>query len=121
MSGADQMVLLIAGLHLFALVCVALLILPALRDVDERPPGGSDADDGGGRGPGGPRLIPPRPRGGLPLPDAIPAGVRLRDHNRLVITSRPASAVRSASLRRARRRARRSRTGPGSPRYSGSG
>ncbi|HLJ03882.1 MAG TPA: hypothetical protein VKT31_10595 [Solirubrobacteraceae bacterium] len=83
MSGADQMVLLIAGLHLFALVCVALLILPALRDVDERPPGGSDADDGGGRGPGGPRLIPPRPRGGLPLPDAIPAGVRLRDHNRL--------------------------------------
>src|SRR5579872_2700726 len=83
MSGADQMVLLIAGLHLFALVCVALLILPALRDVDERPPGGSDADDGGGRGPGGPRLIPPRPRGGLPLPDAVPAGVRLRDHTRL--------------------------------------
>lgn len=83
MSGADQMVLLIAGLHLFALVCVALLILPALRDIDERPPGGSDGDDGGGHGPGGPRLIPPRPRGGLPLPDAIPAGVRLRDHNRL--------------------------------------
>jgi len=83
MSGADQMVLLIAGLHLFALVCVALLILPALRDIDERPPGGSDNDDGGGRGPGGPRLIPPRPRGGLPLPDAVPAGVRLRDHTRL--------------------------------------
>jgi len=83
MSGADQMVLLIAGLHLFALICVALLLLPALRDVDERPPGGGDGDGGGGRGPGGPKLIPPRPRGGLPLPDAVPAGVRLRDHTRL--------------------------------------
>jgi hypothetical protein len=83
MSGADQMVLLIAGLHLFALIGVALLILPALRDIDERPPGGTDTDDGGGRGPGGPRLIPPRPSGGLPLPDAVPAGVRLRDHTRL--------------------------------------
>jgi hypothetical protein len=105
MSGADQMVLLIAGLHLFALVCVALLILPALRDVDERPPGGSDADDGGGRGPGGPRLIPPRPRGGLPLPDAVPAGVRLRDHTRLGdhLPSRERRTVREPSPRTPKR------------------
>ena len=83
MSGADQLVLLIAGLHLFALVCVALLLLPALRDVNDRPPGGPEGDDGGGRGPGGPKLIPPRPSGGLPLPDAIPARVRLREPGRL--------------------------------------
>jgi hypothetical protein len=50
-------------------------------------PDDSDTDNGGGRGP---RPEPPKPpdtpRGGLPLPDAQPARVRLRDHGRPVLT-----------------------------------
>jgi hypothetical protein len=41
-----------------------------------------DDDDGGGRGPRKPPQAPEGPRGGLPLPDADPARVRIRDHRR---------------------------------------
>jgi hypothetical protein len=76
--------LMIAGMHLLGLVCVAVLIIPALREGPGMPPGpDSGSDDGGGWGPKGPPKPPDPPRGGIPLPDAIPAGVRLRDHRRL--------------------------------------
>ena len=45
------------------------------------PSGGSD--DGWGNGPRGPDSAPDAPRGGIPLPDAKPARVRIRDHRRL--------------------------------------
>jgi hypothetical protein len=85
MSGDTQLVLMIAGMHLLGLVCAAVLILPALRDSPDFPPRPSDpgSDGGWGRGPD----LPPTPRdpppGGIPLPDAEPARVRLRDHRKL--------------------------------------
>jgi hypothetical protein len=84
MSGDTQLVLMIAGMHLLALVVAAALILPALRDRPEAGPssdGGSDG--GGGHGPSRPPAPPTGPGGGLPLPDAVPPRVRLRDHRRL--------------------------------------
>jgi hypothetical protein len=76
--------LMIAGVHLIGLGCVAVLLIPALREgptPPHRPDGGGD--DGGGRGPGPAPIEPSSPSGGLPLPDAVPARVRLRDHRRL--------------------------------------
>ena len=83
MSPGDQLVLMIAGLHTVALIFAFMLIIPALRDRPEpprRPGGGSDG--------GGGRRVPPYPQppygpGGLPLPDAEPARVRLREPGRL--------------------------------------
>lgn len=75
----------IAGVHLLGLGCVALLMLPALKDNPVGPDrrSDSDGDDGWGRGPKLPPSPPEPPRGGIPLPDAEPAGIRLRDHRRL--------------------------------------
>src|SRR6202000_3243194 len=83
MSGAALM-LWIAGVHLLGLGCVALLMFPALKDTPlgpERRP--DEGDDGWGRGPKRPPEAPKPPRGGIPLPDAAPARVRLREHGRL--------------------------------------
>jgi hypothetical protein len=85
MSGDAQLMLMIAGMHLLGLVCAAVLILPALRESPDLPPPRSDggSDDGWGRGPEGPPKAPTPPKGGIPLPDAVPARVRLRDHRKL--------------------------------------
>ncbi len=85
MTGGAQLLLWIAGVHLVGLVCVAALLLPALRD-NPVPPGRrpeNDGDDGWGRGPKLPPKPPAPPRGGIPLPDATPARVRLREPGRL--------------------------------------
>ncbi|MBV9195646.1 MAG: hypothetical protein JO168_16010 [Solirubrobacterales bacterium] len=85
MNGDAQLLLMIAGVHVLALGCVAVLMIPALRDGPDSPPRSSDSgsDEGWGRGPRRPPRPPEPPRGGIPLPDAVPAGVRLRDHQRL--------------------------------------
>jgi hypothetical protein len=84
MSGDVQLLLLISGVHIFGFGAVAILMLPAIRDGWGTPPGSSDSDDDGGRGPKIPPIAPVTPSGGgLPLPDAVPARVRLRDHRRL--------------------------------------
>src|SRR5436305_293921 len=84
MSGDAQLMLMIAGMHLLGLVCAAALLLPALRDRPDVPPGSDGGSDGGGgHGPPDPLAPPTGPGGGLPLPDADPARVRLRDHRRL--------------------------------------
>jgi hypothetical protein len=85
MSGDAQLLLMIAGVHILGLALVAALMIPALRDGPEGPPRSSDSesDDGWGRGPRQPPRPPEPPSGGLPLPDAVPARVRLRDHERL--------------------------------------
>jgi hypothetical protein len=62
---------------------VPALLLYAPTLLYRRPPGDDGGGGGGGRGPG--RPTPPRPRdprGGIPLPDAEPARIRLRDHAR---------------------------------------
>jgi hypothetical protein len=85
MSGEAQLMLMIAGVHLLGLACVAVLMIPALREGPNLPPRPSDpgSDDGWGNEPREPKSPPNLPGGGLPLPDAEPARVRLRDHERL--------------------------------------
>jgi hypothetical protein len=85
MSGEAQLMLMIAGVHLLGLACVAVLMVPALRDPPDAPPRPSDggSDDGWGNYPRQPPSPSGGPGGGLPLPDAEPARVRLRDHERL--------------------------------------
>ncbi len=84
MAGDMELMLMIAGMHLLGLVCAAALLLPALRSGPDLPPRSDRGSDGGGgrRPPKTPTPSDP-PRGGLPLPDAEPARVRLRDHRRL--------------------------------------
>jgi hypothetical protein len=84
-AGAGQIILLVVGMHLLALACAGVLIVHAARTdptVGWRAPGGG-SDDGPGNDRRGPPTPPSVPGGGLPLPDAEPARVRLRDHRRL--------------------------------------
>jgi hypothetical protein len=85
MSGVDQLLLWMAGVHLIGLACVAGLMIPALREPPDPPehPQDDGSDDGWGNNPRRPRTPNDVPGGGLPLPDALPARVRLRDHRRL--------------------------------------
>lgn len=85
MSGDAQLMLWIAAVHVVGLLCVAALLIPALRDQDAAPQRRSDgdSDDGWGRGPKLPPTPPAPPKGGVPLPDAGPARVRLREAGRL--------------------------------------
>jgi hypothetical protein len=81
MSGDAQVLLWIAGVHLLGLGCVAILLIPALRDDTgggvRRP---DEGDDGWGRrGPKPPPQPPAPPRGGIPLPDAVQSRIRLRE------------------------------------------
>jgi hypothetical protein len=82
------------------LLLVAVMLAPALLPSKvlypppPPPPSGTDDDDGGGgRGPRQPPKAPEGPRGGVPLPDAEPARVRIRDHGRpALVRSRPRRA-----------------------------
>jgi hypothetical protein len=85
MSGEYQLLLMIAGMHLLGLGCVAVLMILAFRQGpgDTEWPSDQGRDDGWGNKPIGPSERGDRPRGGIPLPDAEPAKVRLRDHRTL--------------------------------------
>src|ERR1700733_15024898 len=79
------------GGHISGLAVVLIVVVVALAGLmlarHGRPrPGPSDPnpDDGWGKGPRGPEPPgPERPRGGIPLDDAVPARVRLRGNGRL--------------------------------------
>lgn len=73
----------IAGVHLIGFVCIAVLMLPALREDPDAGDPFDEGDDGWGRGPQTPPTPPTPPGGGVPLPDAVPASVRLREPGRL--------------------------------------
>jgi hypothetical protein len=76
-------------LTLVFLTLPGLMLVPAL--LYRRPGGSPDAsDDDGGGGPGrGPDPPPPPPpRGGVPLADAEPARLRLREHGRRALAVR---------------------------------
>jgi hypothetical protein len=85
MTSSAELLLWIAGVHLVGLACVAVLLIPALRDNPAVPHSRSDgeSDDGWGRGPKSPPQPPAPPRGGIPLPDAQASAVRLREPGRL--------------------------------------
>src|SRR3954447_22519107 len=85
MAPDDGLIVIFASLHLVALVLGGLLFAMFLRS--EGKPGSrddADEDDGGG---GGNDRISDRPKtspgGGIPLPDAEPAPIRLRGPGRL--------------------------------------
>jgi hypothetical protein len=85
MSEGAQLMLWIAGVHLVGLACVAVLMFPALKDspAPSESPRDGEGEDGWGRGPKVPPPPPGSPRGGIPLLDAEPSNVRLREHGRL--------------------------------------
>ncbi len=86
MSGEGQLLLIIAGVHLLGLGCVAVLMVFALSQGSGETRGRTDrgSDDGwGGNEPRRPSGPFDRPWGGVPLPDAKPAPVRLRDERKL--------------------------------------
>ena len=85
MAPDDGLIVIFASLHLVALVLGGLLFVMFLRsDATEgaREPDDDDETGGGGndRIGGGPKTSP---SGGIPLPDAQPARVRLRGPGRL--------------------------------------
>ncbi|MGN6189721.1 MAG: hypothetical protein ACTHOE_12565 [Conexibacter sp.] len=85
MGDETLLVALLGGLHLLGFGFAAVLLLPLLRDERIVPIArGEDEDNRGG---GNDRVQPlprPGPRGGgIPLPDAVPARVRLREPARL--------------------------------------
>jgi hypothetical protein len=85
MSGQIELLLTVAVVHLLGLGCVVVLLIGAFRGDDPPPPWQSDSgsDDGWGNEPRNPRRPSDVPWGGLPLPDAEPSRIRLRDHERL--------------------------------------
>ena len=120
MSAPDEELMLIFGaLHLVALALGGVMLrhVPALGHARTAGRTG-DEEDGGG---GGSDRITDRPKtsppGGIPLPDAEPAPVRLRGHERLadlrprperrrVVEPGPAPATRAAALAASSRRLR---------------
>jgi hypothetical protein len=84
MTPDEELMVIFGALHLVALVLGVVLFVMFLRSEAGsryKPP---DDDDGGGGGndriSGGPKSSP---SGGIPLPDAEPARIRLRSHERL--------------------------------------
>jgi hypothetical protein len=86
MVGDAELVLLFTILHVIALGLVTGLLVMFLRSDTSRawsPPDDGDGGEGGGNDRLGPNVTPGPGGGGLPLPDSLPARVRLRDHTRL--------------------------------------
>jgi len=88
MDPDQELVLIFGGLHVISLVLGGVLFVMFLRSDTTKtwePPDADDSDDDGGGG-GNDRVQhgpKPRPTGGVPLPDAEPASVRLRGHETL--------------------------------------
>jgi hypothetical protein len=86
MAADVKLVLVFVGLHLVGFLMIGLLVLMFLRSEtpDGWNPPDEDENDGGGGSDRVPPVAPDKPRpGGLPLPDAVPARVRLREPARL--------------------------------------
>jgi hypothetical protein len=85
MSPDEELMLIFGALHLVALALGVLLFVMFLRSDTTDGGDGPEEDEGGGGGgsdriSGAPKTSP---SGGIPLPDAEPAPVRLRGHERL--------------------------------------
>jgi hypothetical protein len=81
----EELMLIFGVLHLVALALGVVLFVMFVRSDRGSRPGRSDDDESGGGGgndriSGHPKDSPP---GGIPLPDAVPAPVRLRGTERL--------------------------------------
>jgi hypothetical protein len=84
-SGEFVVLMMIVGMHLIGLAFVTVLMVLALREGpgETEWPWKHGSDEGWGNKPKRPIEPADRPGGGIPLPDADPATVRLRDHRRL--------------------------------------
>ena len=84
MSSDEELVLIFGALHLVALALGVLLFVMFLRSDTADGRQEPEDDEGGGGGSdrisGAPKTSP---SGGIPLPDAEPAPVRLRGHEKL--------------------------------------
>jgi hypothetical protein len=79
-----QLLLWMTGIHFVGFICVALLMIPALRDGEEpSDQDGGSSDDGWGNLPNVRPDSGGWPGGGIPLPDAEQSSVRLRGPGRL--------------------------------------
>src|SRR6188472_2217594 len=107
MLGSQASGINIPGL-LGLVVVLAVVFFPLLlgRSAPSKDSPDSSSEDGPGGGPPRPPRPPDSPLGGIPLPDADPSALRLRDHRRL-------TAIRAE---RSRRGAPSRRRGPGVPR-----
>jgi hypothetical protein len=86
MADETLLVVVLGALHLLGFGFAAILLLPCLRDeaILPRSIRGEEDDESGGGSDRRRPVLPRGPRpGGIPLPDAIPARVRLRDGRRL--------------------------------------
>jgi hypothetical protein len=88
----------------FLLMPVVMLV-PALFVGRSGPPsGGAEDDEDGGQRRGRPPRRPRGPTGGIPLPDAVPAAVRVRSHGhprlRPAVRRRPTPPARRQPARR---------------------
>jgi hypothetical protein len=93
---AENVTLILILVILMLLLPAMLIFAPSmLYHRSARPPGSSDEDGGQGPGPEPPPSQPVGPVGGVPLPHADQALLRLRDHDR-------PGLVRVAPRRRAR-------------------
>jgi hypothetical protein len=80
-----QLLLWLTAVHFVGFICIGLLMIPVLRHDDDT---GADqdsggADDGWGNLPAKRPDSGNRPGGGLPLPDAEPSRIRLRQPGRI--------------------------------------
>jgi hypothetical protein len=86
MTPDEELVVVFAILHLVALMLGGALFAMFLRSDSRTRTDGGDDDESDGGGGGNDRISDkPKtsPSGGIPLPDAEPAPVRLRGHERL--------------------------------------
>ena len=85
MGDETLLVALLGGLHLLGFGFAAVMLLPLLRDERIVPAAHDEEEDDGGGGNDRVQPVPrPGPRGGgIPLPDSVPARVRLREPARL--------------------------------------
>src|SRR3954449_10788643 len=108
MSPDEELMLIFGALHLVALALGVLLFVMFLRSDAQEGGDGPEEDEGGGGG-GRDRISPPpkrSPSGGTPLPDAEPAPVRLRGHEKLADLLPKRDRRRVAEPEPARRRVR---------------
>jgi hypothetical protein len=86
MTPDEELVVIFAILHLVALMLGGALFALFLRSDSKARPDGPDDDENEGGGGGNDRISDkPKtsPSGGIPLPDAEPAPLRLRGHEKL--------------------------------------
>jgi hypothetical protein len=86
MASDEELVIIFAALHLVALMLGGVLFAMFLRSDSRTNPRSPEDDEDGGGGGGNDRITDrPKtsPSGGIPLPDAEPAPIRLRGHERL--------------------------------------